>query len=92
MVEFTLPKNSVVQKGKLFAAPEGATRIKRVEVYRWDPDTDENPRIDSYDIDLDQCGEMVLDLILKIKDEIDSSLAFRRSCREGVCGSCAMNV
>ena len=92
MVEFTLPKNSVVQKGKFFAAPEGATRLKRVEVYRWDPDTDENPRIDSYDIDLDQCGEMVLDLILKIKDEIDSSLAFRRSCREGVCGSCAMNV
>ncbi|OQK17675.1 succinate dehydrogenase [Methyloprofundus sedimenti] len=92
MVEFTLPKNSVVQKGKFFSAPEGATRIKRVEVYRWDPDTDENPRIDCYDIDLDQCGEMVLDLILKIKDEIDSSLAFRRSCREGVCGSCSMNI
>ncbi|WP_428355117.1 succinate dehydrogenase iron-sulfur subunit [Methyloprofundus sp.] len=92
MVEFTLPKNSVVQKGKFFSAPEGATRVQRVEVYRWDPDTDENPRIDSYDIDLDQCGEMVLDLILKIKDEIDSSLAFRRSCREGVCGSCSMNV
>jgi len=92
MVEFTLPKNSVVQKGQHFAAPEDATRVKRVEVYRWDPDTDDNPRIDSYDIDLDQCGEMVLDLILKIKDDIDSGLAFRRSCREGVCGSCAMNV
>ncbi len=92
MVEFTLPKNSVIQKGKSFTAPEGATRLKRVEVYRWDPDTDENPRIDSYEIDLDQCGEMVLDLILKIKNEIDSGLAFRRSCREGICGSCAMNV
>lgn len=92
MVEFTLPKNSVVKPGKHFAAATGATRIKRVEVYRWNPDTDENPRIDSYDIDLDQCGEMVLDIILKIKDEIDSSLAFRRSCREGVCGSCSMNV
>lgn len=92
MVEFTLPKNSVIQQGKHFPAPEAATRIKRVEVYRWNPDDDENPCIDSYDIDLDQCGEMVLDLILKIKDEIDSSLAFRRSCREGVCGSCAMNV
>ncbi len=92
MVEFTLPKNSVVKKGQHFSAPEGAIDIKRVEVYRWDPDTDENPRIDSYDIDLDQCGEMVLDLILKIKDDIDSSLAFRRSCREGVCGSCSMNV
>ena len=92
MVEFALPKNSVIQKGKSFAAPADATRIKRVEIYRWDPDTDENPRIDSYEIDLDQCGEMVLDLILKIKNEIDSGLAFRRSCREGVCGSCAMNV
>ena len=92
MVEFTLPKNSVVKQGKHFAVANGATRVKRVEVYRWDPETDENPRIDSYDIDLDQCGEMVLDIILKIKDEIDSSLAFRRSCREGVCGSCSMNV
>lgn len=92
MVEFTLPKNSVVKQGKHFAAATSATRVKRVEVYCWDPETDENPRIDSYDIDLDQCGEMVLDIILKIKDEIDSSLAFRRSCREGVCGSCSMNV
>ena len=92
MVEFTLPKNSVVKQGKHFAVANGATRVKRGEVYRWDPETDENPRIDSYDIDLDQCGEMVLDIILKIKDEIDSSLAFRRSCREGVCGSCSMNV
>ncbi|MBE0469699.1 MAG: succinate dehydrogenase iron-sulfur subunit [Methyloprofundus sp.] len=92
MVEFTLPKNSKVQQGKHFPAATGATRIKRVEVYRWDPDTDENPRIDSYDIDLDQCGAKVLDLIIKIKDELDSSLTFRRSCREGVCGSCSMNV
>jgi len=92
MVEFTLPKNSKVQKGQHYPALKGANRLKRVEVYRWNPDDDENPRIDSYDIDLDQCGEMILDLITKIKDEIDSSLTFRRSCREGVCGSCAMNV
>jgi len=92
MVEFTLPKNSKVQKGKFYPAADGATRIKRVEVYRWDPDTDENPRIDSYEIDLDQCGAMVLDLITKIKDEVDSTLTFRRSCREGVCGSCSMNI
>ncbi len=92
MVEFTLPKNSKIQQGKHFPATEGATRIKRVEVYRWDPDVDENPRIDSYDIDLDQCGAKVLDIIIKIKDEIDSTLTFRRSCREGVCGSCSMNV
>ena len=61
-------------------------------VYRWDPDTGENPRIDSFEIDLDDCGPMVLDAILKIKNEIDPSLTFRRSCREGICGSCAMNI
>jgi succinate dehydrogenase / fumarate reductase iron-sulfur subunit len=92
MVEFALPKNSVLKKGKEFPAPENATNIKRFEVYRWNPDSGENPRIDIYQIDLDSCGPMVLDAILKIKNEIDSTLALRRSCREGVCGSCAMNV
>ncbi|ANE55363.1 MULTISPECIES: succinate dehydrogenase iron-sulfur subunit [Methylomonas] len=91
MVEFTLPRNSVVKKGKLYKA-DGATNIRLFQVYRWDPDSGENPRIDSYEIDMDQCGPMVLDAILKIKNEIDSSLTFRRSCREGVCGSCAMNI
>ncbi|MBD9355665.1 succinate dehydrogenase iron-sulfur subunit [Methylomonas sp. EbA] len=66
--------------------------MRLFEVYRWDPDSGENPRIDTYEIDMDQCGPMVLDAILKIKNEIDSSLTFRRSCREGVCGSCAMNI
>ncbi len=92
MVEFALPKNSTLQKGKEFLAPENATNLKRFEVYRWNPDTGENPRIDIFHIDLDNCGPMVLDAVLKIKNEIDTTLAFRRSCREGVCGSCAMNV
>ncbi len=92
MVEFALPKNSVLQKGKEFPVAEGVTNTRRFEVYRWNPDTGENPCIDIYHIDLDDCGPMVLDAILKIKNEIDSTLAFRRSCREGVCGSCAMNV
>ncbi len=91
MVEFSLPKNSQPKPGKHYPA-QGAKRVRRVEVYRWNPDSDENPRIDSYEIDLDDCGPMVLDAILKIKNQIDSSLAFRRSCREGVCGSCAMNI
>ncbi|WP_347989166.1 succinate dehydrogenase iron-sulfur subunit [Methylomonas sp. AM2-LC] len=91
MVEFTLPQNSVVKTGKTYPAP-GATNIRLFQIYRWDPDTGENPRIDSYEIDMDHCGPMLLDAILKIKNEIDSSLAFRRSCREGVCGSCAMNI
>lgn len=92
MAEFTLPKNSVIQPGKEFSAPEGATNLKRVEVYRWEPDTGENPSVDVYNIDLDKCGPMVLDAIIKIKDEVDTTLSFRRSCREGICGSCAMNI
>ncbi|MCF6204613.1 MAG: succinate dehydrogenase iron-sulfur subunit [Methylococcaceae bacterium] len=67
-------------------------RTKRFEIYRWNPDSGENPRIDTFHIDLDSCGPMVLDAVLKIKNDIDTTLAFRRSCREGVCGSCAMNV
>ncbi len=93
MVEFTLPKNSVILgEGKIFKAPEGATNIRRFEVYRWDADKGENPRIDAYEIDLDDCGPMLLDAIIKIKNEIDPTVSFRRSCREGVCGSCAMNI
>jgi len=92
MVQLTLPKHSQVQPGKVYPAPQGATRVRRVEVYRYDPETGGNPRLDVFHIDLDRCGPMVLDAVLKIKNEIDSTLAFRRSCREGVCGSCAMNI
>ena len=92
MAEFTLPANSVVRPGKSFPVPDGAKRAKRFKVYRWDPDTDENPRLDTYSIDLDACGPMVLDGLNKIKDEIDSTLTYRRSCREGICGSCSMNI
>ena len=92
MVEFTLPANSKVRKGRSHEAPDGATRTRIFRIYRWDPDTDENPRVDSYEVDLDRSGPMVLDAIIKIKNEIDPTLTFRRSCREGVCGSCAMNI
>jgi len=92
MAEFRLPKNSRIMKGKTFPAPEGATRTRTFKVYRWDPDDEENPRVDSYVVDLDSCGPMVLDAIIKIKNEIDPTLTFRRSCREGICGSCAMNI
>ena len=67
-------------------------RTKKFRVYRYDPDGTENPRLDTYTVDLDTCGPMVLDALIKIKNEIDPTLAFRRSCREGVCGSCAMNI
>ncbi len=92
MVEFSLPANSKIKKGKTHQAPEGATNIRKFHVYRWDQDSGENPSIDTYEVDMDTCGPMVLDALIKIKNEMDSSLAFRRSCREGVCGSCAMNV
>lgn len=92
MAEFTLPKNSKIQKGQTFCAADGAARKKVFNVYRWDPDKGEKPRMDRYEIDLDKCGPMILDAILYIKDNIDGSLSFRRSCREGICGSCAMNI
>ncbi|MGJ8664488.1 MAG: succinate dehydrogenase iron-sulfur subunit [Marinicella sp.] len=91
MAEFRLPKNSRVQKGKHHPASGGAN-LATVKVYRWSPDDNENPRTDTYEIDLDNCGPMVLDALIKIKDEMDSTVTFRRSCREGICGSCAMNI
>ena len=92
MADFTLPRHSKVKEGKTHKAPAGTKNVHRVKVYRWSPDGDENPRLDTFELDADTCGEMVLDALLKIKDEIDPSLTFRRSCREGVCGSCAMNI
>jgi len=92
MAEFSLPKNSTINPGKTVKAADGAKRAKRISVYRWDPDSGENPRLDNFEIDLDKCGPMVLDAIIYIKNELDPTLAFRRSCREGICGSCAMNI
>ena len=92
MVEFSLPANSKVGVGKSFAAPDGAQNVKRFQVYRWNPDDGNNPVVDTYDIDLEACGPMVLDALIHIKNDIDPTLTFRRSCREGVCGSCAMNI
>lgn len=92
MVEFNLPANSVVKEGKSFSAPADAKNVRSFKIYRFDPDSGDNPRTDTYDIDLDKCGPMVLDALIKIKNEIDATLTFRRSCREGICGSCAMNI
>jgi succinate dehydrogenase / fumarate reductase iron-sulfur subunit len=92
MVEFSLPKNSKVTAGKTYPKPAGARRTKKFKIYRWDPDTGANPRLDTYELDLDDTAPMVLDALIKIKNEVDASLTFRRSCREGICGSCAMNI
>ena len=87
MAEFTLPANSKVGPGKVFPAPAGAKRVRDFKIYRWDPISGQTPRLDTYEVDLATCGPMILDALIKIKNEVDSSLTFRRSCREGVCGS-----
>ena len=93
MAQFVLPKNSTIKKdGKAHKAAAGATRIKKFKVYRYDPDSGQNPRYDDFEVDLDTCGPMVLDALIKMKSEQDPSLTFRRSCREGICGSCSMNI
>jgi succinate dehydrogenase / fumarate reductase, iron-sulfur subunit len=98
MSEFTLPANSRVTKGRAYKAPLHVTNVKVFNIYRFDPDerdedgAPKNPRIDRFEVDMDNCAPMVLDALIKIKDEVDSTLTFRRSCREGICGSCAMNI
>jgi succinate dehydrogenase / fumarate reductase iron-sulfur subunit len=92
MVQLTLPKNSRIGKGRRHAAPAGAGKVKTFRIYRYDPEAGGNPRWDDYAVDVDACGPMVLDVLIHIKNTMDSTLTFRRSCREGVCGSCAMNI
>jgi len=99
MVEFSLPKHSKIEKnGRVHKARVGAKNVKNFSIYRFDPEDKteageaKNPRLDRFEIDREECGPMVLDALIKIKDEVDSTLTFRRSCREGICGSCAMNI
>lgn len=95
---FPVPRNlgvapkSRISRGKTWPAAPAATRVKTIEIYRYNPDSSVNPRLDTFEVDLDDCGPMVLDALLWIKNKVDATLAFRRSCREGVCGSCAMNI
>ena len=91
MAEFTLPKNSRITEGKTWPKPDGA-KLTEFRIYRWNPDDGENPRIDTYWVDREHCGPMILDGLIWIKNEVDSTLTFRRSCREGICGSCSMNI
>ncbi len=92
MVQLTLPQNSRPTPGKSWPKPAAAKRTTEFRVYRWNPDDDANPRIDTFVVDRDDCGPMVLDALIWIKSKVDATLTFRRSCREGVCGSCAMNI
>ena len=93
MAEFALPKNSKIRrKGKVYKSKVKSDNLKLFKVYRYNPEDESNPSIDTYEVDLNNCGPMMLDAIIKIKNEIDPTLTFRRSCREGICGSCAMNI
>ena len=92
MVELRLPKNSRVMEGITWEKPSDVENVQEVRIYRYNPDDSENPRLDTFFVDLDKCGPMILDALIKIKNEIDPTLTFRRSCREGICGSCSMNI
>ena len=92
MVQFALPKNSQMRTGKTWRKPETGGKLRKFQIYRWNPDDGKNPQVDTYFVDLDDCGPMVLDALIYIKNKIDPTLTFRRSCREGICGSCAMNI
>jgi len=92
MVQFNLPENSKILKGKYYKDKSGSNNLRKINVYRWDPSKNENPKVDTFEVDMDNCGPKVLDVLFKIKNEIDPSLTFRRSCAHGVCGSCAMNI
>jgi succinate dehydrogenase / fumarate reductase iron-sulfur subunit len=92
MVQFTLPRNSKVIEGKTWPYAREARGLREFRIYRWNPEDGQNPRLDTYYVDTADCGPMILDALIWIKNNIDSTLTFRRSCREGVCGSCAMNI
>lgn len=90
-MEFRLPKHSRIEQGKIWPKPD-TTSLREFRIYRWNPDDGRNPRLDTYFVATSDCGPMVLDGLIWIKNNVDSTLTFRRSCREGVCGSCSMNI
>ena len=99
MVQLSLPKNSVPIKGNSYSNVDLLDEqsqqnhdIRVINVYRWSGDENTPPQIDRFEIDVKKAGTMVLDILNQIKAELDPSLTFRKSCREGVCGSCAMNI
>lgn len=92
MAEFTLPANSKITKGKEYKSKSESNNKRTLKIYRYDPENEGNPSVDEFELDLDGCGPMILDALIKVKSTMDSSLTFRRSCREGICGSCAMNI
>jgi succinate dehydrogenase / fumarate reductase iron-sulfur subunit len=93
MAQFFLPRNSRIDRnGRVHKAPSGSGAPRRFRIYRFNPTSGERPRLDTFELDPASCGAMVLDALIHINAGVDSTLTFRRSCREGICGSCAMNI
>ncbi|KAJ7534840.1 hypothetical protein O6H91_12G006300 [Diphasiastrum complanatum] len=88
----TTPSSLMPEASPSPAATAKPPNMKNFNIYRWDPDHNSKPHMQTYSINTNECGPMVLDALIKIKNEMDPSLTFRRSCREGICGSCAMNI
>ncbi|WP_294613252.1 succinate dehydrogenase iron-sulfur subunit [uncultured Roseovarius sp.] len=92
MVQLSLPRGSKPTKGKVHKAAPGSKDVRTYKVYRYDPEVDADPRWDTYEVPTGDHGPMLLDALIHIKNTIDPTLSFRRSCREGICGSCSMNI
>jgi len=92
-IQLSNAKKFSVTVAKPAAAPKKEDKgTKTFKIYRWNPDKGGAPKMETYKVDLNTCGPMVLDALIKIKNEIDPTLTFRRSCREGICGSCSVNI
>jgi succinate dehydrogenase / fumarate reductase iron-sulfur subunit len=92
MASFRLPQNSRIADGASYSLSNYSKRLFKMRIYRWNSDKMANPQLDTFELDRDESGPMVLDALISVKATHDSSLAFRRSCREGICGSCSMNI
>ena len=73
MAQFSLPQNSKIEVGNYYKDKTNSKNLKKVNIYRWDPSTGNNPCIDTFEVDMDNCGPKVLDILFKIKNEIDPS-------------------
>ena len=69
MAQFNLPQNSKIEVGEYYKDKTNSKNLKKVNVYRWDPSTGKNPRVDTFEVDMDNCGPKVLDILFKIKNE-----------------------
>ena len=74
------------------SASAADVRVMKFQIYRYDPDRDAKPYMQSLEATLRPTDKMLLDALMRIKSDVDDSISFRRSCREGVCGSDAMNI